>query len=170
MNSPVSVSTPAQTSRILIEDLERGFKLLEARNRDLLQTVPAGLLYTPPNLLGPHPASVGELILKSAGAIEQTCGGLTANLWDDPFEWTLPETLSTPTLITEYLEEVAQTRATFFTRLKDDGDLTKHIAVPVGETQPLVRVLLATLIRAAGYQERAAVILEMLSQASSREV
>jgi hypothetical protein len=54
--------------------------------------------------------------------------------------------------------------------LQDDGDLTKHIAVPVGETQTLVRVLLATLIRAAGYQERAAVILEMLSPASSREV
>jgi hypothetical protein len=73
-------------------------------------------------------------------------------------------------LITEYFEEVAQTRANFFTRLQDDGDLTKHIAVPVGETQTLVRVLLATLIRAAGYQERAAVILEMLSPASSREV
>ena len=29
----------------------------------------------------------------SAGTIEQTFGGITANLWDDPFEWTLPETL-----------------------------------------------------------------------------
>jgi hypothetical protein len=170
MNSPVSASTPSQTSRILVEDFERGFELLEAHNRELLQKVPPGLLYKPADLLSPHPASVGELVLKSAGAIEQTCGGLTANLWDDPFEWTLPETLSTPALITAYLDEVTQTRATFFARLKEDGDLTKHIAVPAGETQTLVRVLLATLIRSAGYQERATVILEMLSQARSLEV
>jgi hypothetical protein len=154
---------------VVIEDFQRGFAQLEARNRELLAALPAAHLYKPLSPTGLQ-TSVGELILKSAGTIEQTCGGLTANLWDDPFEWTLPETLSTPVLLAEYLGEVTQTRATFFKRLKDDGDLTKEVAVPDGETQALVRVLLATLMRAAGYQERAAVILELLSQARAREV
>ena len=153
------------TDREIVQELDREFGNLIDSLKDLASSVPVNLLYRNPPAI-----SIGECILRSAAVVEQTCGGLTSNLWDDPFEWTLPETLSTPALITEYFEEVAQTRATFFTRLKDDGDLTKHIAVPVGATQTLVRVLLAALIRAAGYQERAAVILEMLSQASSREV
>jgi hypothetical protein len=33
-----------------------------------------------------------EQILRSARIVEQVSGGITANLWDDPFEWTLPET------------------------------------------------------------------------------
>ena len=39
---------------------------------------------------------LGEHIVRSAGAVEQTFDGITANLWDDPFEWTLPENLATP--------------------------------------------------------------------------
>jgi hypothetical protein len=149
----------------LIESFEREFAQLEARNRDLLKAVPLAKLYQPAATAGLPATSFGELILRSAGAVEQTCGGLTANLWDDPFEWTLPETLSTPTLIFEYLEEVAHTRATFFVRLKQDNDLAKLINVPAGDTQPLIRVLLETLIRAAGYQERAAVILATMTDA-----
>jgi hypothetical protein len=33
--------------------------------------------------------SCGEQVLRSAAIVEQSFGGLTANLWDDPFEWTL---------------------------------------------------------------------------------
>jgi hypothetical protein len=42
--------------------------------------------------------------------------------------------------------------------LKHDDDLTKLINRPSGNSQPLVQILLETLIRAHGYQERAAVI------------
>ena len=154
MNSSGS-QAETQSSRKLIESFDLQFARLDTRTRDLVQRVPVAALYRP---LNPGAASVGELILRSAGAVEQTCGGLTANLWDDPFEWTLPETLSTPALITEYLNEVAQTRNRFFARLHDDGDLAKLIAVPAGDTQPLIQILRETLLRAAEYLERAAVV------------
>ena len=170
MNSSVSAQADPQASRILIESFEREFAQLEGRNRNLLRAVPPEKLYQPATVPGLSATSAGELILRSAAAIEQTFGGLTANLWDDPFEWTQPETLSTPALVFEYLDEVARTRASFFARLKKDDDLTKLINVPAGDTQPLTRILLETLTRATGYQERAAVILALLSQASSSQV
>src|ERR1700757_3262395 len=54
--------------------------------------------------------SCGEYIVKSARVVEQTFGGITANLWDDPFEWTLPETLSTREKLIAYYDEVEATR------------------------------------------------------------
>jgi len=156
MNSPVSAQ--AQSPRAVVESLEREFALIDSRTRDLLQQIKGEMLYRPAAL--PRlSTSVGELILRSAGAVEQTCGGLNANLWDDPFEWTLPETLSTPALVNEYLDEVKQTRNECFARLKDDEDLKKFIAIPGDATQPLIQLLLETLLRAAGNLERAAVIL-----------
>lgn len=156
MNS--SVSTPPQSPRVSIEGLEREFALIDSRTRDLLRQLPVERLYRPAALPG-LTTSVGELILRSAAAVEQTCGGLNANLWDDPFEWTLPETLSTPELVAEYLDEVGQTRDRFFARLKDDEDLKKLIVLPGGGTEPLNNLLLETLRRAAGNLERATVIL-----------
>lgn len=159
MTSLVGTETESRDSRTVVESLEREFALLDSRTRHLLQQIPGGMLYHPITQGNSGVASVGELILRSAAAVEQTCGGLTANLWDDPFEWTLPETLSTPDLVNEYLDEVAQTRNNFFARLKDDSDLTKLIAVPAGDTQKMARLLTATLARAAGHLERAAVLL-----------
>ena len=162
MNS--SVSAPTRSPRTLIESVEREFALLDSRTRDLLQKIPAAMLYQHANLPG-LTTSFGELILRSAGAVEQTCGGLNANLWDDPFEWTLPETLSTPTLVSQYLDEVSQTRRAFFARLKADEDLKKLIALPSGVTQPLLQLLIDTRQRAAGNLERAAVILTATTDA-----
>ena len=157
MNSS-SLSVQAQSPRAVVESLEREFALVDSRTRELLQQIPVEMLYRPaalPDLT----TSVGELILRSAGAVEQTCGGLNANLWDDPFEWTLPETLSTPALVFEYLDEVTQTRNLLFGRLRDDEDLKKLIALPGDVTQALIHLLLETLLRATGNLERAAVIL-----------
>lgn len=156
MNSPVSAQ--AQSPRAVVDSLEREFALIDSRTRDLLQQIPDEMLYRSVVLPGSS-TSVGELILRSAGAVEQTCGGLNANLWDDPFEWTLPETLSTPALVNEYLDEVKQTRNECFARLKGDEELKKFIALPGDATQPLIQLLLETLLRAAGSLERAAVIL-----------
>lgn len=156
MNS--SVSAQAQSARAVVESLEREFALIDSRTRNLLRRITGEMLYRPADLPG-FTTSVGELILKSAGAVEQTCGGLNANLWDDPFEWTLPETLSTPALVDEYLDEVTHARNQCFARLKDDEDLKKFIALPGDERQPLIQLLWETLLRAAGNLELAAVIL-----------
>ncbi|HKG59063.1 MAG TPA: hypothetical protein VKB05_04730 [Pyrinomonadaceae bacterium] len=94
-------------------------------------------------------------ILRSAAAIEQMCGGLTANLWDDPFEWTLPETLSNADRIVEYLSEVDLARARAFSSI-DDAALTKYIAVPSGEERLLISLLLETLVKASDLRGRAA--------------
>src|SRR6185369_10950642 len=99
--------------------------------------------------------SIAENILRSAAVIEQTCGGLTANLWDDPFEWTLPETLSTADRIVEYLSEVDVARQRAFASIVDDSALTKYIAVPSGEAKPLGNLLVETLVTASDYRGRA---------------
>ena len=95
-----------------------------------------------------------QYILRSAAAIEQMCGGLTANLWDDPFEWTLPETLSNPHLIVEYLSEVDAARQRAFSSIQDDSALTKYISDPNGE-RLLISLLLETLVRACEHKGRA---------------
>jgi hypothetical protein len=93
-------------------------------------------------------------ILRSAAAIEQMCGGLTANLWDDPFEWTLPETLSNADRVVEYLSEVDLARQRAFDSI-DDVALSKYIAVPSGESRQLISVLLETLVRASEFRGQA---------------
>lgn len=93
--------------------------------------------------------------------VEQSFGGLTSNLWDDPFEWTLPETLNTPARVLEYLNEVEATRRRAFDALQSDDDLSKQIMTPAGETQ-LLPFLLDTLKRARHHQQRAVAIFESL--------
>src|SRR5216684_2873532 len=105
--------------------------------------------------------SCGEYIVKSARVVEQTFGGITANLWDDPFEWTLPETLPTPDKVAAYLDEVETTRRLGFLLFKSDEDLLKEIMAPSGFTQ-LLPLMLDTLTRAAHHQGRAWVTFEIL--------
>lgn len=105
-------------------------------------------------LAGSNSASVGECLVRSAGAVEQTFGGITANLWDDPFEWTLPETLTTHELLLEYFGEVEATRRRGFEFFTADDDLLKAIMTPSGETQP-ASLLLETLVRARLYHLKA---------------
>jgi len=85
--------------------------------------------------------------VRSGRIVEQTFGGITANLWDDPFEWTLPETLTTPESVLDYLREVEATRRRGFDLLKSHEDLTKEIVAASGPTQ-LFSLLLDTLLRA----------------------
>ena len=69
-------------------------------------------------------------ILRSAAAVEQTFGGITTRLWDDPFEWTLPEALSTNELILNYLNETEETRRKCFAFFASDEDLRREIPAP----------------------------------------
>src|SRR5215216_1701800 len=126
----------------IVQQLEQQFAELIDSLKDLVRRSPPAV-------------GVGEYILRSAAVIEQTCGGLTANLWDDPFEWTLPETLSTADRIVEYLSEVDVARQHAFASIVDDGALIKYIAVPSGEPRLLVSLLVETLVTASDYGGRA---------------
>ncbi len=95
--------------------------------------------------------------------MEQTFGGITSNLWDDPFEWTLPETLSTAARVVQYLDEVEETRQRGFASFTADYDLLKRISTPSGELPALIDLLLDTLVRASSYQGSAIALRESFS-------
>ena len=123
--------------------------------KEIAGSVDADLLY---RRIGD--VSVGEQILRSAAVMEQTFGGLTANLWDDPFEWTLPETLRTSDLVISHLSEVDALRQTFFRSIDDDEALSKYVSVPSGEPKTLIDLLVKTVVRACDYRGRAVAIHE----------
>lgn len=124
------------TDREIVQHIDQAFAALIVSLKDLAGSVPP------------------ENLLRSVAAVEQMCGGLTANLWDDPFEWTLPETLSNADRIVEYLSEVDLARERAFNSI-DDAALSKYITVPSGESRQLISVLLETLVRASEYRGRA---------------
>ena len=137
------------TERQIVQHLEQQFAELIKSLKDLVRSVPTEFLYRHPPVV-----SIGENILRSAAVVEQTCGGLTSNLWDDPFEWTLPETLSNPDLVVEYLSEVDAARQRAFDSIQDDGALTKYISDPSGE-RLLISLLLETIVKASEHKGRA---------------
>lgn len=140
--------------RHIVESLDRAFARLHARSCRIIENTAGEQLYEVSER--GEGLSIGESVLRCAAAVEQTFGGITANLWDDPFEWTLPEHLTTPTKIIEHLEDVEATRARAFASFTDDDCLIKHVATPAEETQRLIDLLLETLQRAARYQGQAA--------------
>jgi hypothetical protein len=161
MDEVASVQTHPE--RTVIESLDTEFERLHARSCKLIETTSVGILYGN-SQANSDAASVGVLVLRSAGVVEQTCGGITSNLWDDPFEWTLPETLSTRARVIEYLGEVEETRKHAFACFAADGDLLKKIATPTGGIRPLISLLLDTLGRALWFQGRAVAQLATVSQ------
>ena len=129
------------TDREIVQRLDREFANLIDSLKDLAASAS----------LNPH-------LLRSAAIIEQMCGGLSANLWDDPFEWTLPETLSSADRRIEYLSEVDLARQRAFNAIADDGALTRYISVPSGEPRLLISLLLETLVKASDYRGRAVLL------------
>ena len=141
--------SPARNQRLIIEALSAEFLHLHSQWCSIIGAQRDETVYE--QLDGPQDlaiVSVGERILRSAAIVEQTCGGITANLWDDPFEWTLPETLNGIASIIEYLNDVESTRKRAFNSILSDADLFRDIIMPSGEVQSLVGLLLQTLIRA----------------------
>lgn len=143
-----SLSAQALGKRHIVESLDRAFARLHANSCDIVRRTTIEQLYEP---RGEAP-SIGESVLRSAAVVEQTFGGITANLWDDPFEWTLPEHLTTPAKVIEHLGEVEAVRARAFASFTDDSCLTKQIATPAEQSELLIDLLLDTLRRAAAYQ------------------
>lgn len=156
--------------REIVEILEQEFASLLEGLTLFVGSVPPDLLYQnsqAPDSQGPRilVPTVAEQVLKCAAVVEQTCGGLTANLWDDPFEWTLPETLSNADRIIEYIGEVNATRQRAFACFADDAALLKYVSVPSGKPRSLLSLLLDSLVRASSYQGQAITTLKILSAA-----
>ncbi len=132
-----------------IEILDKRFEDLSRRTRELVSMIPEGKLYWQPReteALFPI-NSCGEYVLRSAAAVESTIGGITTRLWDDPFEWTLPETLATNDAVIGYLTEVEAMRTAGFAYIRDDGDLRKVIPAPE-KMRSIFEILLDAIIRA----------------------
>ena len=146
----------------LIAWFDQQFTQLDAAWREITRELATEDLYRRP-LPGLPTLSVGEYVVLSARVVEQTFGGITANLWDDPFEWTLPETLTTSEKLLEYFDEVQATRKRGFELFKNDDDLLKEIMTPAGETQ-LGSLLLDTLVRAGRHQICAAQAVGLLKK------
>jgi hypothetical protein len=150
----------------LVRALDRQFGNLHQRSVALVRALSPDNLYWQPPTERPRalpPYSAGEHILRAAGAVEQTFGGITVNLWDDPFEWTLPEALAAPEQVEEYLSEAEETRRRAFALFRSDADLTKEIATPSGEMRTLFELICETLARAAHHQGRAYATFRLLS-------
>ncbi|MBC7929693.1 MAG: hypothetical protein H7Z38_03905 [Rubrivivax sp.] len=152
----------------IVRSLDEQFARLHERSHALVQAVPADKLYWQPAVERARALlvySCGEHILRSAAAVEQTFGGITANLWDDPFEWTLPEALKTTAHIAQYLNEADATRRRAFQSIRTDADLSKEIATPSGEMRSLYALFAETLARAAHHQGRAFATFRLFSDA-----
>jgi len=145
--------------RQLVDYLDEEFTRLITNLKQLVSSITPDLLYRRPPAV-----TIGENLLRSAAVLEQTFGGLTANLWDDPFEWTLPETLSTAELVNEYLSEVDEARQRALGLIASDNDLVRNIAGPWDEPRSLFAVLLETLVKASDYHGRAVATLKMFFQ------
>jgi hypothetical protein len=145
--------------RQAIDELDRQFADLHQQTTRAILEISADELYTKPS---DSADSFGEQVLRSAAAVEQSFGGLTANLWDDPFEWTLPENLNTPARVLDYLREVEETRQRAFKTIKSDEDFAKQIMTPTG-TVELGDFLLDTFARARHHLQRAVAVLDVLT-------
>ena len=150
--------------RLLIDSFDRQFSAVHLRSCELLKLLTDDQLFLKPRELNRTFAmfSCGEYVLRSAGKVEQTFGGITTRLWDDPFEWTLPEKLSTTDSVLEYLAEVEETRRRGFSLFQSDADLQREIPAPE-KLQSIFEILLETVVRAEHFQGRAFAVFQMLS-------
>ena len=148
----------------ILSGFNRRFILIDLRSRELLLRLPNDILYKRPRKtrLAMEPFSCGEYILRSAAMVEKTFGGITTRLWDDPFEWTLPEKLTTKESISNYLDEVETTRQKGFGFFTSDNDLEKEIPSPE-RIRPIFDILLETIGLAEHFQGRAFAIFQALS-------
>ena len=150
-------------NRAQIDELDARFASLHLGLRELVSGIADEALDGQPGRHQRPLDSVRENVLRSAAVVEQTFGGITANLWDDPFEWTLPETLNTPERIIEYLEEVDATRRRAFAGMANDSELLQEVVVPSGDRRTLISLLRETISRATAIQNRALEIRDLLT-------
>ncbi|MGE3466087.1 MAG: hypothetical protein AB7J13_04070 [Pyrinomonadaceae bacterium] len=148
----------------ILSAFDEQFRHLDRRSRELLALLTDETLFQRARIVenSMAPFSCGEFLLRSAAMVEKTFGGITTRLWDDPFEWTLPEKLSNGKKISAYLDEVEATRVAGFNFFSGDADLTRSIPAPETLT-PIGSILLETLSKAEHFQGRAFAVFQMLS-------
>ena len=148
----------------MLSTFDLAFRGLDSLSRDLIsQTAEAQLFKKPRNIANSMAMfSVGEYILRSAAMVEKTFGGITTRLWDDPFEWTLPEKLVDNAGISQYLDEVEATRLKGFIFFASDADLNRQMPAPE-KLRSVFEILLETVAKAEHYQGRAFAVFQMLS-------
>jgi len=148
----------------MLTTFDKSFRELEGRSRTLLSKLPEDRLFEKPRDIANSMAmfSVGEYILRSAAMVEKTFGGITTRLWDDPFEWTLPEKLADKASILQYLDEVETTRLKGFEFFTSDEDLKRQMPAPE-KLRSVFEILLETLAIAEHFQGRAFAVFQMLS-------
>ncbi len=149
----------------ILSALDKQFSQLDQRSRSLLTLLDAGTLYARP--LGMEgtiePFSCGEFIARSAATVERTFGGITTRLWDDPYEWTLPEKLADTALLLTYLDEVEATRLRGFAFFASDTELSHEIPAPE-RMRPLGEIIVETIALASHYQGRAFAVYQLLTR------
>lgn len=148
----------------MLASFDNSFRLLDARSRELLSKLTDAQLFERPREIANSivPFSCGEYLLRSAAMVEKTFGGITTRLWDDPFEWTLPEKLADKTRIIQYLDEVNATRKKGFAFFTSDDDLRRQMPAPE-KLRSVFEILLETLAQAEHFQGRAFAVFQMLS-------
>ena len=147
---------------MITEILKTSYLDCLSRSELLLKKVPAQLLF---HDLGEgkrlEHLSVGYYLLRSAGALEQVVGGMTRRLWDDPFEWTLPEALASHDAIERYLSEVRDSVISGFSIFTSDAELLRDLPAPV-KIKPIAAALIEALSLANERQGRAIAIFDAL--------
>ena len=146
-------------SRTRIKEFSRQFADLHSGRRDLaLSTDDLQLNRPAKNSDSLWPTSPAIMLVRSAAIVEQMVNGLTVRLWDDPFEWTLPERLPTAGHLTAYFDEVEEARIRGFEYLRDDSDLERSIPAPV-KLKTLDQLLFDTLTRSEQFLSTARTML-----------
>lgn len=140
------------TQRKKINDFEQIFESLHKRAIELIDKFPEDRLFEPVGT-----SSFGFELIRSAAEVEKAFGGITTRLWDDPFEWTLPEELSDKTAIKNYLEEVRSTRTKGLQFIKHDDELSLQIPAPE-KFLSLSEILTETISLASVHLDRATAI------------
>jgi hypothetical protein len=147
----------------ILSAFDRRFRDLDSRSRTLLRGIPPDRLFWQPrsdDAMFPE-NSCGEYILRSAAAVEQAAGGITARLWDDPFEWTQPEALSTPESVLGYLDDAEAARVRAFAFIGSDSELAREIPAPE-KLKPLFEIILDALVRGEHFGGRAAAAFRLI--------
>jgi len=150
--------------KIKIEHFRSHFERISERSRFLVARAQEDRLYWRPRVIANSffPFSFGEYILRSAAMVEQAFGGITTRLWDDPFEWTLPEKLMTKDSVAAYLAEVDAATERGFEFLRSDADLDMQIPAPT-ELRPIFSILVDAGGKAEHFQGRAVAIFQLFS-------
>lgn len=135
---------------------DQQFFELHTRRLRLLEAAVPELVYARAaiNQRGMMVHTFGEMLLRSAAVVEQIAGGITARLWDDPFEWTLPEKLNTKELIVEYFNEVETVRKRAFAFIATDNDLARNIPSPE-EFRSLALIFASAISRSSAHLAKA---------------